>query len=112
MATAAGPTFSDAMQKAMAEGAAAGKSGADLAAPVRKAVNQKIRAEFRTRIVNRQQMQFNLYATNEAKAIKAANKDTGQGDKAVGLLAKIAAKIKSSNTTTTLANQTNTFFPT
>ena len=112
MATAAGPTFSDAMQKAMAEGAAAGKSGADLAAPVRKAVNQKIRAEFRTRIVARQQMQVNLYATNEAKAIKAANKDTGQGDKAVGLLAKIAAKIKSSNTTTTLANQTNTFFPT
>ena len=110
-ASAAAPAFNETLKKALIADAVAGKSADDLAKPVRSAVNAKIRAAFRDRIVARQQMQFNLYATEEAPKIKAANADTGQGDKAVGLMGQIAATIKSSKTTSILSERANTFFP-
>jgi len=89
----------------------AGKSGPEAALAARRAANTSLRAQFRDKINKRQNTAFNLYAGLPADEIFQANQDTGMGKKAVGVLARIAAKVKSSTTTSSLKNITDTFFP-
>ena len=105
------PAYTDQHRTAIADGISKGQSVEQVTAPVRKRFNTRIREALRARIVARQANAYNLYLSKEAPKIKKINQGSGNGDKAVGVLAQIAARVKSSDTTSKLMSKINTFFP-
>ena len=103
--------YTPATRLAIALKLATGKSAEEAAVPARRTLNNAIRWAIRARIVERQQRAFNLYATDEAPMIKKANEATGTGNEAVGKLSRIAARVKSSQTTSKIMEHTEKFFP-
>jgi len=103
--------YTDQHRASLADGISKGRPVEQLAAPVRSMFNARIRNALRARITARQAQAYDLYISQEAPKIKRINQATGNGDKAVGVLAQIAARVKSSETTAQLMSKVNTFFP-
>ncbi|TRD16130.1 DUF4157 domain-containing protein [Palleronia caenipelagi] len=105
--------FTDALSAEIVTKGIQKKTRAEITKSSVSAVNKGIRKKLRKKIAERQNSLFILYGKKELPAVEHANESAnpGSGKKGVAALARIAARVKSSQTTADLGTITDGFFP-